>query len=476
LVTTGAQSLALEALSDDFYATSSRASIAGRRNCVKRLLAEWGDAPYPITLEKLRRLGAGLHAGGFRSAATILSQYKVDGERRGQQLGPEMVRLSADLVRACRRGQGPPIRAAPLPLERFGELPGGSDPWVPGGPVGPRNALVVGAWWMLREVEAANLRAALVTVVPAIVPTATLHLPASKADSGAAGVSRSHACLCAGSPGPACPVHAAWDQQLVLRARFPARAAAPGSQPSLPFFPDSEGQPVAKAAFAETIRHAARLLGVPLVSPCGTLRVAGHSLRPTGAQGLARLGLDLWAVQLLGRWGSAAVMGYVRDSAAGPEAAVSRRALLGRNLEDLSDAQRRGASAAEIARLALGEVRASIPAFLSDLRKTLLAELRQPPGQALGQAAPPASSSSSADSDTEESDDPAGVDLAAPSPQEQVSSKWTCRLHKVLIGPASTPTPADWTTVCGWRFGGTTGGREPRPNDATCLRCYPLVG
>ena len=129
LVTAGAQSLALEALAGDFYASSSRASIAGRRNCVKRLLAEWGDAPYPITLEKLRRLGAGLHAGGFRSAATILSQYKVDSERRGEQFGPELTRLNADLVRACRRGQGPPVRAAPLPLERFCELPGGSDPW-----------------------------------------------------------------------------------------------------------------------------------------------------------------------------------------------------------------------------------------------------------------------------------------------------------------------------------------------------------
>ena len=73
----------------------------------------------------------------------------------------------------------------------------------------------------------------------------------------------------------------------------------------------------------------------------------------------------MWAVQLLGRWGSAAVMEYVRDSAASPEAAMARRALLGRNLEDLTEARRRGASGAEIARLAMGEVREAIPAFLA---------------------------------------------------------------------------------------------------------------
>ena len=171
-------------------------------------------------------------------------------------------------------------------------------------------------------------------------------------------------------------------------------------------------------------------------------------------------------------------MEYVRDSAASPEAAVARRALLGRNLEDLTEARRRGASAAEIARLAMGEVREAIPAFLAELRPTRLAELRLPLDAARRPPARPSSSSSSSDSASEEAealiDDPAVADVAAPGLQEQVSSRWTCRLHRVSVGPSTTPSPADWTTVCGWRFGGTSGGREPRPNDATCLRCYPM--
>jgi len=180
-------------MSGDVYAASSTASIASRRQCIRTLLAEWDLDPYPLTAAKLQRLGASLHAGGYRSATSVLSQYKVDAERRGEGLGPEHLRLITDMSRACRRGQGPPIRAAPLPLERLGELTDGSAPWVRGGPVGPRNALVVGAWWLTREIELANLRAALAVLAPTGVPTLTLSLPASKTDTEAAGVARSRA-------------------------------------------------------------------------------------------------------------------------------------------------------------------------------------------------------------------------------------------------------------------------------------------
>ena len=56
------------------------------------------------------------------------------------------------------------------------------------------------------------------------------------------------------------------------------------------------------------------LLHVPLSTPDGSERVSGHSLRVTGAQGLARLGWDLWAIQLQGRWHSDVVKRYVREA------------------------------------------------------------------------------------------------------------------------------------------------------------------
>ena len=197
-------------------------------------------------------------------------------------------------------------------------------------------------------------------------------------------------------------------------------------------FPSASGAAVTKHAYTETMRHAATLLGVPLANREGTLRVSGHSLRPRGAQGLARLGLDVWAIQLLGRWGSGSVMEYVRGSAASPEVAVPRRILLGRNFHDLVDAQRRGASAEELARLALAEVQAKLPTFLADLRRTLLQELRPAPrAQDAGQTSSSSSSSSgggSQDGDTS-GDAPGEAAGAAAAPDEHVSSSWTARRH-----------------------------------------------
>ena len=81
-----------------------------------------------------------------------------------------------------------------------------------------------------------------------------------------------------------------------------------------------------------TVCQAAKFLHVPLSSADGSYRVSGHSLRATGAQGLAKLGLDVWAIQLLGRWGSAAVLGYVREACLESSAEWATRAAISSDL------------------------------------------------------------------------------------------------------------------------------------------------
>ena len=71
---------------------------------------------------------------------------------------------------------------------------------------------------------------------------------------------------------------------------------------------------VLKPAMVATIVLAARKLGV-VDKRDGSERVAGHSLRTTGAQGLIALGWRADAVQLQGRWESEAVKLYTREAA-----------------------------------------------------------------------------------------------------------------------------------------------------------------
>ena len=63
------------------------------------------------------------------------------------------------MVTPCERGQGPPVRNMGFPLSRLAELPTKRDAWVLGGPVSPHTAVVVGSWFLSREVELSSTRA-----------------------------------------------------------------------------------------------------------------------------------------------------------------------------------------------------------------------------------------------------------------------------------------------------------------------------
>ena len=90
---------------------------------------------------------------------------------------------------------------------------------------------------------------------------------------------------------------------LKLRKRFPWAVEGDSFRKDFPLFPTASGAPCSKEAMSATFVQAALRLGVETLSADGSEIVSGHSLRVTGAQGLARLGLDTWAIQLIGRWG-----------------------------------------------------------------------------------------------------------------------------------------------------------------------------
>ena len=308
------RALALSELRDGFYAVSSRSSQSSRLRTIEKALTAFRSPCWPLTVVRVQMLAAVLKRGGYASAAQYLSEYKLEAERQGQTIGGPEIRALKDCKRSCERGMGQPMRAMALPFARLGELPGGREPWVVGGPLCPRNAIVAGSWFLTREVELSTARARLVEIQLSPSPHVTWCLPVSKTDQQALGVHRTHCCHCEFGGAPrACAVHVLWDQLSYLRRRFPEAIVDGHFAEDFPLFPDREGKVCSKPAMADTFRSAAEHLGLPAEVPDGSAGITGHSLRATGAQGLARLGLELWAIQLIGRWGSEAVKAYVRE-------------------------------------------------------------------------------------------------------------------------------------------------------------------
>ena len=308
---------AVQDLVRDFYAPSSARSMDHKWTTIRRALSMWGLEPLPPTSAAIVALGAALKKGNYQSADSYLSLYRVRAEREGYPLDAAMARLIKDTVRSCNRGRGAPVRPMGLPFERLGDLlQVGEAAWSAEGPLGPGRAVLLGSWFMMREQELSTTRASLVTLREGqggSASTISWSLPASKNDSEAAGVTRSHGCCCSASRSWLCPFHAVVDQLEMLKVRFPGQFRHGVPEADLPLFPTAEGGVVTKSGMTETIVAAADLLKVEKQTADGSERVSGHSLRVTGAQGLSRAGLDVWAIQLLGRWGSDAVLTYVRS-------------------------------------------------------------------------------------------------------------------------------------------------------------------
>ena len=277
-------------------------------------------------------------------------------------------------------------------------------------------------------------------------------LPASKADQQALGVARTHYCSCLKSAGPSphCVAHALWDQALLLRRLWPERFDDDGlPEPSLPLFPDVHGNAVQKEAMVRTIVHAARCLGIATESPDGSARISGHSLRVTGAQGLTRRGLDLWTVQLLGRWGSLAVQGYIRDA-------------------HLLEASRRAASSTPVHRDLQGIISAVLEAMRSrGLTATQAVAVQLPgavPHVARGHAPALAAAVEVA------------VTCRATKEWQHVRNDLSGIIHAV---PRAHPAEGVLTSACGWKFdtGSTVSFFPPGalPSGTACARCIRVA-
>ena len=306
LLPTGQRAQLLGKLREKNVARSSAGSYCSHMRAWLRLHRRWFgvDVPLiPITPLKIEAVASQLSHLRYRSFANNLASAK-----RAHVLSPftdgswgENLKLTGrDCTRAVTRGIGPAKQCAVFEggLAAVLALKLGAQPLVSKGPIGPINLVVLGSYFLLREMEASLM---LIGSVHLDLKTEVVwvHLASSKTDPQALSVWRHWGCVC--SPGfapPAlgCPYHAALGQAELVKQLAERMNLA---KVDVPFFPTARGKVVAKERVASTFESIATRLGEPLRDVFGRKRFTGHLLRVLGARGMSAAGIELFKIQVL---------------------------------------------------------------------------------------------------------------------------------------------------------------------------------
>ena len=307
-------------------------------------------------------------------------------------------------VRSAKRALGPSKQAEPIPLNMLASLRV-REALDTQGPMAPGRSCLLASWWLLREIEASHAQITHVNVDWS-GKKVDLKLPNSKTDLLALGTSRAHSCSCAVSSDHECPFHS-------MAAQVAVASTIPGNNVGW-LFPTSEGDMPTKQGWVRTFTEVAKSLGLETHWDNGAPRHTGHSARASGACHLAKAGVDLWRIQVFGRWSSAAFLRYVRTSP----------------LASLSNLSTEAAIADSIAAAKL-ELRA--------LAGPVNRRLEDP------QQVVPVSSEMIAESVPDHSEPKATT--------EYVSNTSTGgKAHEILV-KGDDFHPREWRTYCGWYFG-----------------------
>ena len=151
-----AKEAAMGELESDVLANSAKDS---RRT----LLKTWEEFHYswfgescemlPLTLHKIRCVGAMFKKGGYRSFKNYLSAVKDLHIMTGHPWTIQLDRSSRNVSRSVLRGIGPARQAGTMDVSKLPLTEVSVEPVVEGGPIGPLNLIIVGSFWLTREIE-----------------------------------------------------------------------------------------------------------------------------------------------------------------------------------------------------------------------------------------------------------------------------------------------------------------------------------
>lgn len=268
----------------------------------------------PLSPAKIEAVSAQMCQLRYRSFTNYLAAVKkahITSPITNGRWEERLAVAGRDCTRAVLRGIGPAKQCGVFEggLAAVCALKLGVAPLVTDGPIGPGRMMVIGTFFLLREVEASLLLWKSV-VINRDTQTVWIHLAASKTDPLALSVWRYWGCVCSAGA-TICPYHSAIEQDALL-TELVKRVGK--SADDVPFFPTCTGRVVAKERVVLTFERIAQQLGESLTDDLGRRRFTGHLLRVQGARELATAGIEIFKIQLLARWRSPIVLRYAQEA------------------------------------------------------------------------------------------------------------------------------------------------------------------
>ena len=308
----------------DIYAPSNQASRDSKWKTWCTIAEEWGIDPVPITKDTAIKMATSFKEGEYRSARQYFHRAKEEHvDMMGRELSPDVERTVAKVIRSTERGIGPAAYKDSFIVELLRGT-AGSDPIDQCGPsflkdntAAKVDMVILGCWYMTRGIEIGLAKQVHLWVE---VQNHTLFwtLPVDKTHTTGACVTRPHKCCCTDRADPICPFHAACRHIARLSKAFDFSNMSQDQVEAFPLFPNEKGEHLSKWEVTQLIRFVISLTGTALQRP-GPLgpakdRFGEHVLRVSGAQMMARAHIELYIIQLYGRWGSWAIERYVQEA------------------------------------------------------------------------------------------------------------------------------------------------------------------
>ena len=312
---------AIAAVKSDMFAQTSIAPRESLWRTWCTIAEAWGHKPIPITRDLAIHMAASFKKGDYRSGRAYYGRAKEEHVLLvGTCVTQDVERTIGQCVRAIERGIGPSsvkdgfVIELLRPSVMFSTPDKVSKDFLFTDILAKIDVVLLGSWWLTRGIEIATTKAHHLWADRA-TKTAYWTLPVQKNDTSGACVTRPHRCCCDTTFEPLCPYHAALRHLDRLDKAFPEQDHP---RTDLPLCPNADGAHLSDKDIIDIMHCVIQLTNTALTRPGPAdkplQRFGKHVLRVSGSQLMARAGIELFIIQLIGRWGSMAIARYVQEA------------------------------------------------------------------------------------------------------------------------------------------------------------------